>query len=431
MSGRQVLRRLFLEVLERIRVERVFPERAELEDDGSPLHVVALGKAARPMARSLVDKLGRRPSSGLLVVPHDDDGATVDGFDELSGGHPLPDTGSFAAADVIVDRLAPLGEGDRVVFLLSGGGSALVEKPLWPGVDLAAWKELYRALVESGLGIVEVNALRKHLSAVKGGRLARQAHPARQRTLYVSDVPAAHPSAVASGPTMPDETTVEQCYRIAAEGPLLDRIPAEIADWFRKRTLPETPKPGEAAFSSSRWQQVLSNDDAVEALADEAGRRGWLVEVERSVDDSPVDEALERLLERLDALRGDHPERVVAVVGGGEVRCPVSEPGIGGRNQAFVLRAVPRIAGKPITVLSAGTDGVDGSSPAAGAVADGETLARARAAGLDPDEHESTSDSHLFFDALGDALITGPTGQNVRDVRILVDHGAAPAAGVA
>jgi hydroxypyruvate reductase len=176
---------------------------------------------------------------------------------------------------------------------------------------------------------------------------------------------------------------------------------------------------------------VLSNDDAVAALVHAAEARGWAVESERSVDEAPIDEALALLLERLAALRTAHPERVVAVVAGGEIRCPVTEPGTGGRNQAFVLRAVPRISGKPIALLSAGTDGIDGSSPAAGAVADGDTLTRAQAAGLDVAEHERRADSHVFFDELGDALVTGATGNNVRDLRILVDHGANAATGAA
>jgi hydroxypyruvate reductase len=437
---------VFSEALEKVRIDEAMTERVRVDPDGSraslgdeaiDLHqprsvrIVAFGKAARPMARALVERLGRPGSTGgarsgvggVLVVPHEDRGDPVPGLRELRAGHPLPDAGSFAAAEAIIGELRALGEEDLVFFLISGGGSALVERPNIEGVSPDEWAGLYRRLVGSGAGIAEINAARKRLSAVKGGRLAELAHPARQVTLYVSDVPPGFPSAVASGPTMPDETRAEQANRLLLELGSEARTAPIVARALAAAPA-ETLGPAHPAFSRSSWHCLLSNDEAVDAAADRARARGWAVEVERSADEAGVDEALDHLLGRLEALHRKDPSRTAAVVAGGEVRCPVTGHGVGGRNQAFVLRAVPRIAGRPIAILSAGTDGIDGSSPAAGAVADGDTLARARAAGLDPADHDRRSDAFAFFDALSDAIVIGPTAQNLRDLRVLVTPAA-------
>jgi hydroxypyruvate reductase len=275
-------------------------------------------------------------------------------------------------------------------------------------------------LVTGGANIVEMNVLRKHLSAIKGGRLAERAHPARQMTLYVSDVPPDHPSTVASGPTMPDESTVEDCYEIASRLQLMERFPESIRKMFTERSIRETPKPGDEAFSNSSWHCLLDNQSAIDELESAARARQWHVEADLSVDDWPVAKAANHLLRRLERMRQENPGRTVALLTGGELSCPVTGAGLGGRNQAFVLDCVPKISGKNIAVLSAGTDGIDGNSPAAGAVADSSTLHRAQDLGLDPEDFERRSDSFHFFERLGDSLISGPTGNNVRDIRLLV-----------
>jgi hydroxypyruvate reductase len=305
------------------------------------------------------------------------------------------------------------------VYLLSGGGSALCEKPVDPSVTLQDMRELYRLLVTCGANIVEMNVLRKHLSAIKGGRLAEQAHPARQMTLYVSDVPPNQPSTVASGPTMPDESTVDDCYEIASRRQLVERFPESIRRMFTGRTLSETPKAGAAAFSNSSWHSLLDNQSAIDELVANARPRQWHVEVDLSVDDWPVAKAVNHLLRRLDRMRQESPGRTVLLLTGGELSSPVTGDGQGGRNQAFVLDCVSKIAGKNMAVLSAGTDGIDGNSPAAGAVADSSTLDRARELGLDPADFQQRSDSFHFFERLGDTLMTGPSGNNVRDIRLL------------
>ena len=264
-----------------------------------------------------------------------------------------------------------------------------------------------------------MNTLRKHFSATKGGRLAEAAHPARQVTLYVSDVPPDRPSTIASGPTMPDESTLAECQEILTRLNLLERLPVSIRKLLEGE-LPETPKPGSPKFKRSSWHALLSTTDGVEKLAARARAEGWIVEPDLSVDDWPVVPAAEQLLEKLAALRRQHPGRTVALLTGGELSSPVTGEGAGGRNQAFVLACAQRIAGGTVAVLSAGTDGIDGNSPAAGAVADGSTLARAAQHGLESQDFFARSDSYSFFSKLGDAVMTGPTGNNIRDLRLLV-----------
>ncbi|MBI3697253.1 MAG: DUF4147 domain-containing protein, partial [Acidobacteria bacterium] len=261
---------------------------------------------------------------------------------------------------------------------------------------------------------------RKHFSAAKGGRMGEAGHPARQVTLYVSDVPRDKPSTVASGPTMPDESTVDDCWEIVKRLNLLPGFPASIRRMFEEGTIPETPKPGSPRFQHSSWHALLSTEQGLEKLEAAVRAQGWFVEQDLSVDDWPVVRAAEHLLGTLAALRREHPDRTVAVLTGGELSSPVTGNGVGGRNQAFVLACAERIAGEKIAVISAGTDGIDGNSPAAGAVADGETLARAARLGMSAPDYFERSDSYRFFSQLDDVLITGPTGNNIRDLRLLV-----------
>ena len=313
---------------------------------------------------------------------------------------------------------------DLVIFLVSGGGSALFEKPLDHAITLADLVEFNRVLVTGGLPIEQINVLRKHLSAVKGGRLAIQAHPARQLTIFVSDVPEDLPSMVASGPTMPDESTAQQCYSIAEQHGLASKFPPSVRKHYTGRTLEETPKPGDARFENSRYYCLLSNRDAVEAAQACADRLGFTSEIERDDWDRDYQDVAGGNLAALDRLAQASGGQPVCLVVGGEVTCPVTGPGTGGRNQAFVLYAAQQIQGQRRVVLSAGTDGRDGNSPVGGSLADGQTLSRARARGLDPAHFLAASDSYHFFRALGDTIETGFTDNNVRDVRLWLDFGS-------
>jgi hydroxypyruvate reductase len=305
------------------------------------------------------------------------------------------------------------------LFLISGGGSALLDKPLFDDISIDDLAAFNRLLVTCGADIYEMNALRKHFSAVKGGRLALAAQPGRQATIYVSDVPADKPSTVASGPTMPDESSVAECRAIAARYGMIERLPAAYAARLGSGDLPETPKPGDTRFAGSRYYAVLSNQDGIDALKRLSERRGWQTAIDVSCDDWALPRAADYLLEKLRGLRGQ-AGGTVCLISGGELSCPVTGSGIGGRNAAFALYCAAKIAGQPLAVMSAGTDGIDGNSPAAGAVAVGDTVARASVLGLDPAESFRQSDSYTFFAELGDEIVTGPTGNNVRDLRMLV-----------
>jgi glycerate 2-kinase len=316
--------------------------------------------------------------------------------------------------------------------MLSGGGSSIVEKPVNDEISLPALAATYQTLVNSGAPIAEINAIRKHLSAVKGGRLAQAAYPAQQVSILVSDVPDDTPDALASGPTMPDSTSLHDCERIAAKYSLVDQFPKSVADLFRQHALDETPKSDDPAFVRARWWTVLSNKVAIDEAAAAATRAGFAVEVDNSCDDWSYDKAAAYLLNRLNDLRSKVAR--VCLISGGEVTVTVRNGGVGGRNQQFALACAEPISGRDIAVLSAGTDGIDGNSPAAGAVVDGTTLARSdkldgcptsrdfRDVGSVPRHALSTFNAYPLFDALGDAIITGPTGNNLRDLRILLAY---------
>lgn len=382
--------------------------------------VIAVGKAAHAMVAGLLEVLTPEFSATGIVAAPIPPTHRARGFEYFLAGHPVPNAASLAAGRAALDLLAGCDERSLVFFLLSGGGSALMEQPLNPGVTLADLQALHHALVTCGAPIQEINAVRKHVSAIKGGRLAAAARRARKITLGVSDVPEGHESALASGPTLPDPTTVADAYRVVERYKLLVRLPASLRALFEQRSLVETPKPGEAAFARAHFALLLGMHDLFHQAHRASEAHGCLTICDNSTDDWPVEKAADELLRRLDDLKRQHPGKRVVVIADGEVSCPVTGDGVGGRNASFVLKCTEKITGKEIAVLSAGTDGADGNSPAAGAVADGTTLLRAHAAGLDPADYFRRSDAYSFFRQLGDALEIGPTGNNLRDMRILL-----------
>ncbi len=428
---RVTARHLFEHALAESGIDRAFEQHVVCErgvlrvrEDLYDLHsyhrffVVSLGKAAHTMVNALAMQAGDR-FEGIIsssVAP----ASQLRGFRYFLGGHPAPNQESVRAAEAMLKSLNSHDASSLVLFLLSGGGSSIAEKPIDDEISLADLIATYQALVRSGASIAEINAIRKHLSAIKGGRLARAAHPAQQVSILVSDVPDNTPDALASGPTMPDSTSVEDCGRIATKHQLLPQFPASVRELFQRHALEETPKSDDPVFHRSRWWTVLSNATLIQAAKAEAERQGFKVEVDNSCDDWDYARAADHLLSRVRELR-KHSERV-CLISGGEVTVKVTNGGVGGRNQQFALTCAQKIAGDSITVLSAGTDGIDGNSPAAGAIVDGTTLDRAQARGLRAETHLTNFNAYPFFDSLGDTIMTGPTGNNLRDLRILLAY---------
>lgn len=425
---REQVRGFFLHALGEIGIDKAFKRSLEysrgvlrIGQDLLPIAsyarvtVIAIGKAAHTMAQALNAEMG--PQAGIVATPTPPE-AMLPGFSYFIGGHPLPNAESIKAARSILRTLEGREQDDLVIFLLSGGGSALVESPLDLEISLDDLVATYRVLVHSGATIAEINTIRKHLSAVKGGRLAQAAYPAQQVSIMVSDVPENALDSLASGPSMPDSTSEADCYAIAEKYGMTTHFPATVRELFEKKQLEETPKSGDAAFVRSRWWPIMSSAVAEKAAAEAASRAGFAVEIDHSCDDWEYTKAADYLLGRLRELRKGVSR--ACLISGGEVTVAVpANAGIGGRNQQFALYCAEKIPGESICALSGGTDGIDGNSPAAGAVVDGTTALRA---GTEVRNALLRFDTFPLFEKLGDAVVTGPTGNNVRDLRILVAY---------
>ena len=428
---RDAARSIFLEALSQASIAKGFDRHVHYDrgilrvrEDLYDLHsysrvlVISLGKAGHTMVEALAAQVGSL-AQGIVAAPVLPD-AQAHGFRYFRGGHPTPNADSIQAAGAMLRAVESQPASALVIYMLSGGGSSIVEKPIDDEISLDGLIATYRALVYSGAPIAEINTVRKHLSAVKGGRLAQAAFPAQQVSLLVSDVPDSTPDALASGPTMPDSTSVEDCYRIAEKYELLKQFPASTRELFERHAIEETPKSDDPVFHKSRWWTILSNQTAIEAASGAAERAGYVVHVDNSCDDWDYAKAAAFLLNRVRELRKQSSP--VCLISGGEVTVKVANGGVGGRNQQFALACAEKIAGENITVISAGTDGVDGNSPAAGAIADGTTVERARKAGFDSRTTLERFDSYPLFRAIDDAIQTGPTGNNLRDLRILLAY---------
>jgi len=429
---RALAREIFQHSLEESSIERGFSRNLHYErgilrvgedlyDLGtfSRIFVVSFGKGAHGSLEALVSRLGAGVGASGIVCAPTQPPAQVFGFRYFEGGHPLPNHESLRAAEAILRALDSLNGRALVIYLISGGGSAIVEKPISEEISVDDLVQTYRALVHSGAPIAQINTVRKHLSAVKGGRMAMTASPAHQISILVSDVPDNALDSLASGPTVPDTSTVEQCYELVQRYNLLPQFPKSVRSIFHNHELEETPKPGDPLFERARWSTILSNITAQKAAVELAALHGLAIQIDNSCDDWDYHKAADYLLGRLRELRKGVSR--VCLISGGEVTVTVEgTPGSGGRNQQFALYCAERIQGENIAVLSAGTDGIDGNSPAAGAVVDGTTIARAKEKGLSAEAALKGFDAYPFFDAMGDAIMTGYTGTNVRDVRVLL-----------
>jgi hydroxypyruvate reductase len=382
--------------------------------------VIAIGKAAHAMVEGLLPIIPANLTLQGVVSAPTPPGKVMTGIEYFVAGHPIPSRESWRAAETILALLKTCDQRTLAFFLLSGGGSALVELPLDSKQTLEDVQQLYSALVTCGAPIADIGKVRRHLSAVKGGRLAAAAGAATKITLAVSDVPAKQEASLASGPTLPDPTTVADVHLVLKEYGLRAQLPSAVRQWIDEGSMIETPKSGDPAFWNAHFSLLLGMDDLFHPAHRAAEAKGCITCCDNTTDDWPVEKAASFLLGQLDELRRTHPGQRVALIADGEVSSPVTGDGLGGRNAVFVLACVEQIAGRQMAVLSAGTDGVDGNSPAAGAVADGESLGRARTLGMDVGEAFRRSDAYNFFLRLEDAIVTGPTGNNLRDLRVLV-----------
>ena len=414
--------------------------------------VIAIGKAAGPMLDVLLDRMKRRKGLRGICCSKYLPKKRNWRFRYFEGGHPLPNEDSFAAARATLAMLKKAKKDTLVFFLISGGGSAMFDLPLDPQIGLPDTIAFNEALLASGAPINEINTLRKHFSAVKGGRLAMAAPEAMKVSLLLPDVPLRTLDALSSGPTSPDHSTVEEVREILAKYELSPKLPASISAFFERKDLPESPGnkkwrssflpklpwPGTAqarrvtaaasmtgedeAFRDSVFEVLLSSHDLVENARALAQRAGYFVAVDNSCDDWDYAEAARYLLERFHALRTAHPR--LCLISVGEVTVTMDRtPGAGGRNQQFALACALELArhpGEMLSILSAGSDGIDGNTQNAGAIADPTTVERARAFGFDPEQSLRTFNACPLFTALGDAVVTGPTGQNLRDLRLLI-----------
>ena len=413
----------------------------EVEVSGRPIpldgfddiRVLAVGKAADPMLAAFsaaLDAAGVADTSRRgVAVAHEPGPSSVEWAARMTGGHPIPDARSLGAGRAALDLFTDCTTHTLAVFLLSGGGSSLLEWPLDERLAAGELATLNEALVRSDLPIRSINAIRKRLSAIKGGRLALRAAPALQLTLVVSDVAPGDIGSVASGPTIADDTTAEEVAEAVAKVRLADRLPAPLAARVATALARASETPaldaGELEHVRSIVEVVLDGESVLRAVEREARRHAALV-VSLGSADGPLDRVVDEHLVALERLVSEAPAGdAVAVVSTGEVTLEVVGDGRGGRNQHSVLAAIvrapelcPSVA--ELAVLSCGTDGRDGPTDAAGAVGTLETLARAEPLGLSARDHLARFDAYTFFDTLGALVRTGATQTNVRDVRVFI-----------
>lgn len=399
------------------------PHRTALPERGRVL-LVGAGKASAAMARGMERVLGERIAEGV-VLTKEGDPTRCGTVEVLEAGHPVPDTRGVEGTARIVKLLEDATKDDLVLVVLSGGASALLTRPA-PELTLEDLRRTTDLLLGAGAPIEEVNTVRKHLSAIKGGLLARLAYPSRVLTLVLSDVIGDDLSTIASGPTVPDETSFADARDVLVRRRLLDSVPAPVAGRIEagcRGEREDTPGPADPIFATCSTFVVGSNRQALDACGASARDRGYAVWTVTSRLQGEAREAARVIaavgLEVQDGLSDLQPP--ACILWGGETTVTLRGEGRGGRNQELALSAALDLEGREgIVLLSAGTDGTDGPTDAAGACALGDTCARAREKGLDPRAFLARNDSYAFFDRLGDLVRTGPTGTNVMDLAIML-----------
>ncbi len=387
----------------------------------SKIYVLALGKAAVPMAKGIREILRDRISIGFANTKYGH-GGTVEGIEVNECGHPIPDENGVIGAERIIALAREADESTLVICLISGGGSALMPAPA-EGITLGEKQKTTGLLLKCGATINEMNAIRKHLSKAKGGQLAEIARPAYVASLILSDVVGDKLDVIASGPTVPDSSTFGDCIEILKKYEIPEAVPENVMKRIEagfRGEIPETPK-----VPYARCQNVIigSNRLALEAASEKARSFGYNVLLLSSQIEGETREVakVHTAIAKEIVSSGEPLRRPACVISGGETTVTIEGDGLGGRNQEFALASAMEISGiEGVLIFSAGTDGTDGPTDAAGALADGSTVSRALELGISPKDFLADNDSYNFFKALGDLVITGPTGTNVMDVRIVL-----------
>ncbi|MGD8263551.1 MAG: glycerate kinase [Desulfobacterales bacterium] len=402
---------------------RVGDRRFELKDYERIL-VVGAGKAGAPMAKALEDLLGNRIKDGLIVTK-EGHGLPLQRIRIQDASHPVPDARGIRGAEDILELVSDAVETDLVLCVISGGGSALLVAPA-EGITLEDKQEVTRFLLACGADIHEINTVRKHLSRVKGGGLARVAHPATMVSLILSDVIGDDLNVIASGPTVPDPSTFVDTEAVLKKYDILDRVPSSVYDRIQsgvRGQIEDTVKPGAALFQRCFFELIGTNIQALTAASRAAEGLGYRSLILSSTVEGEACEVVKihTAIAKEICSSGNPIPPPACILSGGETTVTLKGDGKGGRNQEFALAASLELVGTDnIVVLSGGTDGTDGPTDAAGAVADGTTVRRAHAKGLDPLKYLKRNDSYHFFQALDDLVITGPTRTNVMDVYMVL-----------
>jgi len=433
MNLGQIATKVFLKTIEAIEPNAVI--RRAMRVEGTHLHIIdeqialydfaevvliGIGKASLQMGDAVESILGNRVTRGVLVTNRHSPASVKS--EVIVAGHPLPDENSLRAGERIVELIKSCGADTLIVFLISGGGSSLVELPVSPTITLNDLRVTNQALIDCGATIAEMNSIRKALSQIKGGGLGRLASNSRPIGLYISDVNPGDIRSIASNPLLP-EKKLSNLAEVLRRFRLMDKLPDSVV-----RVLVENDSQvsGEEVDGDSRplTALLLDNSDATDAAAGFARQLGFRVRLDSDLIEGDYRVVADEMVARLLNMKQETPNERVCLISGGEVSCVVHGNGSGGRNQEFVLYCAAQLAGSrvldDIAVLSCGTDGIDGNSGAAGAVADAQVVTTAKQHGADALSFIRDNDSNSFFKKAGGLVVTGPSGNNVRDLRILM-----------
>jgi len=390
----------------------------------SGVYVIGAGKASAAMAQPIEEILGDRIKASAVNVKYGHD-VPLKIVRVNEAGHPVPDEAGLKGTNQIIQLLQQTGKKDLIICLISGGGSALLPCPA-QGLVLENKQQVTKHLLEIGANIHEINAVRKHISKVKGGQLARLAYPSTLISLILSDVIGDDLDSIASGPTAPDSSTFSDCLHILDKYNIKQKIPSSVLEHLErgaKGQIKETPKVDDPVFKKTQNVIIGSNILAVKAAKEKADELSYHSLILSSFIEGETKEVakVHAAIAKEIATTGNPLPRPACVISGGETTVTIQGKGLGGRNQEFALAAAVEIDGlEDVVILSGGTDGTDGPTDAAGALSDGKTVRRAKELGLDAEYHLRENDSYHFFEPLGDLLITGPTYTNVMDLRLVI-----------